>query len=491
MAPPNLPMIIHYNCPTGFKRIGAGTINCLNDGSWNGVHPIVRQVPVPPLTRRGWSVVQVHGTATSVRQIQYNGTTVTYSCADGYEVVGAKTLECTHEASGRRRRHPASKPCKLAESTTPAARCMCEQRALTPTSSPPRPTVSPQLTSPLLEPVSDSSLWTTRNGGFLMKVRRNQRAGGRCWSLYARNVARAQREGAGVADGCHLGKYNATTAGQLVPCEDPGPVKGGSALVEKTAHGRFLEGSRISYYCKELHYLSGEGRLTCTANGTWSAQKHRCIPAHCVTYEVSRVVIPREILRVALGKHFRSDSKDDAHVQVRKVAEIHVHFNYGPTTYDNDIALVQLDKAVELTPRVRPVCLPTDRSARVHLQEGKLGVATGWGLTETGEYADVLSEAMLPVVANEKCQEAYERAGVPLTVSEAMFCAGHANATSNTCTGDSGSPMVFLDDAVTTERRWILEGVVSWGSPYGCAVANQYSGLTRVFTFLPWIKQFI
>ncbi|KAL1428867.1 hypothetical protein MTO96_016623 [Rhipicephalus appendiculatus] len=429
---------------------------------------------------------------------------------------------------------------------------------------------------------------------------------------------------------------------KLVQCEDPGPVKGGSALVEKTAHGRFLEGSRISYYCKELHYLSGEGRLTCTANGTWSAQKPRCIPvitcgepevpshgtirvlppirggdprrgpvrgharaqpeeanlvlppghhrvgsraeyaclpqyemagstvrrclssgqwsglpatcipvcgrsdsprspliyngnasdvgqwpwqaalsvrnpvsndsaaewvlncggsllsetwvvtaAHCVTYEASRVVIPRDILRVALGKHFRSDSKDDANVQVRQVAEIHVNFDYDPSTYDNDIALLQLDEAVELTPRVRPVCLPTDRSARVHLQEGKLGVATGWGLTESGDYADVLSEAVLPVVANEKCQEAYERAGVPLTVSEAMFCAGHANATSDACSGDSGGPMVFLDDAVTTERRWILEGVVSWGSPSGCAVANQYGGFTRVFAFLPWIKQFV
>ncbi|KAL3230348.1 hypothetical protein MRX96_023401 [Rhipicephalus microplus] len=185
--------------------------------------------------------------------------------------------------------------------------------------------------------------------------------------------------------------------------------------------------------------------------------------AHCVTYEASRVVIPREILRVALGKHFRSGSKDDANVQVRQIAEIHVNFDYDPTTYDNDIALLQLDEAVELTPRVRPVCLPTDRSARVHLQEGKLGVVTGWGLTESGDYADVLSEAVLPVVANEKCQEA----------------------------GDSGGPMVFLDDAVTTERRWILEGVVSWGSPSGCAVANQYGGYTRVFAFLPWIKQFV
>lgn len=116
---------------------------------------------------------------------------------------------------------------------------------------------------------------------------------------------------------------------------------------------------------------------------------------------------------------------------------------------------------------------------------------TGWGLTETGGYAGVLSEAVLPVVQNEKCQKAYETAGVPLTVSEAMFCAGHANGTSDACSGDSGGPMVFVDDTATTERRWILEGVVSWGSPTGCAVANQYGGFTRVHSFLGWIRQFV
>lgn len=116
---------------------------------------------------------------------------------------------------------------------------------------------------------------------------------------------------------------------------------------------------------------------------------------------------------------------------------------------------------------------------------------TGWGLTEKGDYAGVLSEAVLPVVQNEKCQEAYEQEGVPLTISEAMFCAGHANGTSDACSGDSGGPMVFLDDTITTERRWILEGIVSWGSPTGCGVANQYGGFTRVHSFLNWIQQFV
>ncbi|XP_054918705.1 clotting factor C-like [Dermacentor andersoni] len=682
MAPANLPKIIHYNCPTGFKRIGAGTINCQNDGSWNGAPPYCeRQVPCPPLPDVARSVAQVHGAATSVREIQYNGTTVTYSCADGYEIVGAKSLECTQvgvwsepppsclkvsetevtcstkaneilsddsdtavrvhcppgcglvsgSVVGSYQYHVLSSLCRAAvhagrlnnaggavhvratgayadfvSSTAhgvsaanystlgasfkfvtvddsqwriPEEGCppkwrdagsFCFYSAGKSRSQTTARNFCRNLGSKVVALRGDN---TTRNlaaefmaangivetwlselrvqSPFLPIPANNDTPGDSCMALSVVNPSQPEV----VTRPCNISLpviCFALKTLKLVQCEDPGPVKGGSALVEKTSHGRFLEGSRISYYCKELNYLSGEGTLTCTANGTWSAQKPRCIPvcgrsdsprspliyngnasdvgqwpwqaalsvrnpstngsalewvlncggsllsetwvvtaAHCVTYEASRVVIPRDILRVALGKHFRSDSKDDAHVQMRQVAEIHVNFDYDPASYDNDIALLQLDEAVELTPRVRPVCLPTDRSARVHLQEGKLGVATGWGLTESGDYADVLSEAVLPVVANEKCQEAYERAGVPLTVSEAMFCAGHANATSDACSGDSGGPMVFIDDSVTTERRWILEGVVSWGSPSGCAVANQYGGFTRVFAFLPWIKQFV
>lgn len=795
MAPANLPKIIHYNCPTGFKRVGPGTLNCQNDGSWNGVPPYCeRQVPCPPLPDVARSVAQVSGSPSSPREIQYNGTTVTYSCADGYEIVGAKSLQCTQQGAwsapppsclkvsemevvcstkaneilgddsdtavrvhcppgcglvsgsviGSYQYHVLSSVCRAAvhagrlnnaggtvhlratgayadfaastshgvssanfsspgasfkfvtvddsqwripEEGCPArwrdsgSFCLYSAGKSRPQAAASnfcrnlgsqapalrRDNTTRTLMSQFLAANGIAETWLSEprvQSPFLPVAESADTAGGACQALSVANPGQPEV----VSRPCSL-SLPVTCAAlktlKLVQCEDPGPIKDGSALVEKASHGRFLEGSRIAYYCNELHYLSGEGTITCTANGTWSAQKPRCVKvttcgepevpshgtirvlppirggdprrgpvrgharagvpvrlqrplslsstaydsaneskaaeeanfvlppghhrvgsraeyaclpqyemagstvrrclssgqwsglpatcipvcgrsdsprspliyngnasdvgqwpwqaalsvlnpasngsaewvvncggsllsetwlltaAHCVTYESSRIVIPRDILRVSLGKHFRSDSKDDAHVQVRQVGEIHVNFDYDPTSYDNDIALVQLDDPVELTPRVRPVCLPTDRSARVHLQEGKLGVVTGWGLTESGEYADVLSEAVLPVVQNEKCQEAYERAGVPLTVSEAMFCAGHANATSDACSGDSGGPMVFLDDAVTTERRWILEGVVSWGSPSGCAVANQYGGFTRVFSFLPWIRQFV
>lgn len=809
MVPAHLPKIIHYNCPAGFKRIGAGTINCQNDGSWNGIPPYCeRQVPCAPLPDVPRSLPQVHTSGAGVRDIHHNGTIVNYACASGYELVGAKSLECRQDGTwsadvplclhvserevtcstkanqildeymdtpvrvrcppgcglvpgpvvGTHQYHMVSALCRsavhagrvnnaggavhlqaagayadflpstahgvsssnfsnlgtsfkfvtvddsqwripeegcpqtwmdagsaclyAAQRSRPydASRNLCRNFGAEVPATRDDDNATMALLSEFLGAKGIGATWLSdrefQSYSVALRSNRSLASDGSCFSLNAQDTKNPQV----VMQPCSQTLpvvCSALKTLKLVQCEDPGSIKDGSALVEKSgSYGRFLEGSRIVYSCKELRYLSGQATITCTSNGTWSAEKPRCIPvvtceepglpdhgtirvlppirggdprrgpvrgksragsglvrlqrplslsstmydnadseeqgassvvlppghyrvgsraeygclpqyemtgssvrrclssgewsgvpttcipvcgrsdsprspliwngnasdlgqwpwqaaisvrnagsdddakedakedsktdewvlncggsllseswvltaAHCVTYESSRTVIPRDILRVAMGKHYRQNDKDDQHVQVRQVREIHVNFDYDPNSFENDIALLQLEEPVELSPRVRPVCLPSDRSARVHLQEGALGVVTGWGLTETGEYAGVLSEAVLPVVQNEKCQKAYETAGVPLTISEAMFCAGHANGTSDACSGDSGGPMVFVDDTVTTERRWILEGVVSWGSPTGCAVANQYGGFTRVHSFLNWIRQFV
>lgn len=213
--------------------------------------------------------------------------------------------------------------------------------------------------------------------------------------------------------------------------------------------------------------------------------------AHCVTTSTGEV---QELtgFRFRFGKYYRENSKDDELVQLRRAKEIHVHPFYDPVVYDADIALVLLDEPVELTTRVQPVCLPTERSTRQNIASGKLGVVTGWGLTETEQYSESLRQAVLPIVRHEECEQGYEKAGLPLTVSENMYCAGYAQGNSDTCNGDSGGPMVFaVEDSQGSGRRWILEGVVSWGSPTGCGNAHQYGGFTRVSKFLDWISQFI
>ncbi|XP_013793100.1 limulus clotting factor C-like [Limulus polyphemus] len=212
--------------------------------------------------------------------------------------------------------------------------------------------------------------------------------------------------------------------------------------------------------------------------------------AHCVTYSATAEIIDPSQFKFYLGKYYRDDSKDDDYVQVREAIEIHVNPNYDPGNLNFDIALIQLKTSVALTTRVQPICLPTDLTTRENLKEGALAVVTGWGLNENNTYSEMIQQAVLPVVAASTCEQGYQDSGLPLTVTENMFCAGYKQGRYDACSGDSGGPLVFADDS-RTDRRWVLEGIVSWGSPNGCGKSNQYGGFTKVNVFLSWIRQFI
>ncbi|KAG1682702.1 Limulus clotting factor C [Nymphon striatum] len=212
------------------------------------------------------------------------------------------------------------------------------------------------------------------------------------------------------------------------------------------------------------------------------------VAAHCVTHQKSTDVIRPTEFQIYFGKHYRNDSSDDENVQIRFVSEIHVNPNYDPITFDSDIALMKLNKPVELTSRVRPVCLPTFKSANDHLVEGKIGVVTGWGALENDLYPEELQQAKVPVVPNSQCLEDYRSEGLPLTVTDVMFCAGYKEGKADACSGDSGGPIVFQDRST---HKWIQEGIVSWGSPNGCGNKNQYGGYTRVERFIEWIQEFL
>lgn len=64
----------------------------------------------------------------------------------------------------------------------------------------------------------------------------------------------------------------------------------------------------------------------------------------------------------------------------RNVVNITTHPKYNSRTYDNDIAIIQLDKPVEMTELLHPVCMPTPgKSFR-----GENAIVTGWGAIKVG-----------------------------------------------------------------------------------------------------------
>lgn len=315
-----------------------------------------------------------------------------------------------------------------------------------------------------------------------------------------------------------------------------------------TSPGSLPVGTRVQYKCSSRFYkLYGSQYQTCLSSGSWSGHQPTCVPqcgisdsprtpfmtngnatelgqwpwqagvslwfeeekrwqltcggsllnerwvvtaAHCVTKDRSNIPINSKALALFLGKYYRSFEKDDVYVQMIKAAQVVVHPDYDFSKYDFDIALLQLEAPAKLTSRVQPICLPSDESTRENIRDGKTGVVVGWGVTEDHRYSEALRQSNLPVVSHLKCEQGYRENLRSISVTTNMFCAGYPEGLIDTCNGDSGGPMMFLDET-QRPKRWILEGIVSWGSGSGCGKANHYAGFTKVKAFASWISMHI
>lgn len=155
--------------------------------------------------------------------------------------------------------------------------------------------------------------------------------------------------------------------------------------------------------------------------------------------------------------------------------------------FDNDIALIKLNNKVVINSNITPICLPR-KEAESFMRTDDIGTASGWGLTQRGLLARNLMYVDIPIVDHQKCTAAYEKppySGGSVTAN--MLCAGLESGGKDSCRGDSGGALVFLDNET---QRWFVGGIVSWGS-MNCGEAGQYGVYTKVINYIPWIKNII
>uniref|UniRef100_A0A8C6TN62 Suppression of tumorigenicity 14b n=1 Tax=Neogobius melanostomus TaxID=47308 RepID=A0A8C6TN62_9GOBI len=146
-------------------------------------------------------------------------------------------------------------------------------------------------------------------------------------------------------------------------------------------------------------------------------------------------------------------------------------------TYDSDVALMELDKEVDLNQHVWPICLP----AKTHrFISGTEAWITGWGssVLRSGSMASTLQKASVRLVNSTVC-----KALMGSDVTERMICAGVLQGGIDACqVRDSGGPLSVQEPS----GRAFLAGLVSWGD--GCAQRNKPGIYTRVTQFTDWIR---
>ncbi|KAI5632267.1 trypsin domain-containing protein [Phthorimaea operculella] len=212
--------------------------------------------------------------------------------------------------------------------------------------------------------------------------------------------------------------------------------------------------------------------------------------AHCFAGEVLNVAQP---VNVILGEYDTTNEGPDC-VKINSGAtvctdgaisvpieryRVHPEFVSDATRIKNDVALIRLNRTVEFTKFIRPICLPTTDITASPSSPLRF-LATGWGAVKDRilnkyffqhqyELDGIKRHVDLPHVDQMTCADTFK------FLTPMHICAG-AEKGKDSCRGDSGGPLVYNDDGVN-----FAVGMVSTGlKQYVCGTEGKPAVYTRI-----------
>lgn len=235
-------------------------------------------------------------------------------------------------------------------------------------------------------------------------------------------------------------------------------------ICKRIVGGDFVDSSNKYPFMATIWYLDGEEfRFKCGA--AYIGKKYFITAAHCLKNREARRMLIR------LG----SSSLKSLPTTLR-VIKAHSHPNFNGKTLHNDIAILEVEKEID----VDPIRLPCEHLKDVCYNFGHIVKVLGFGKDAeitTQEHLNDLKEVDLRVVPIEESK--YHRS----LITNDMFLAGNTvnGKTVDACTGDSGGPCIKI-----IKGNWVLVGVVSWGT--GCGRKDLPGVYTRVLSYHNWIR---
>ncbi|XP_076658243.1 serine protease persephone [Halictus rubicundus] len=215
--------------------------------------------------------------------------------------------------------------------------------------------------------------------------------------------------------------------------------------------------------------------------GSLISSEHVLTAAHCVHNKDRTVPV-----EVRLG-HENLVSNDRS-VQRIPIRDIMYHPEHKIGISYNDVAILKLERKVEMSDTVKPACLQTKPLDSITITPKTSLVVLGWGSTsfEVESSTLLMRTASLSIVDKEECSKWYTGFGkLPRGLDDTIVCAIDRNESrrSDACQGDSGGPLLMSSDA---GKRVI--GITASGQACGTAVPGFY---TLVHPFLDWIEEHV
>jgi secreted trypsin-like serine protease len=200
-----------------------------------------------------------------------------------------------------------------------------------------------------------------------------------------------------------------------------------------------------------------------------------------------------------------------------KVKRVITHPKFDPETYDNDIALIELEENATVG-TTGTIALATAQNEAAVGGVGKKVTAAGWGETETKDLPQDLRHVEMDVLDATMCNTNiinYRKSTVlgawaKLTqtqfalsdnvakqvrglvennagkvVNDNMICSGRPKTKRDTCAGDNGGPLF----AKGADGKFVLVGITSWGEGCGLSDKGLYGIYTRASRYTAWVQE--
>nr|XP_029718133.1 phenoloxidase-activating factor 3-like [Aedes albopictus] len=245
----------------------------------------------------------------------------------------------------------------------------------------------------------------------------------------------------------------------------------------RIAHGKVAEVFEFPW----MALLQGfDGSFHC--GGSLIAERYVLTAAHCNKIRVYSVRLgetdisqKEDCIRYPDGDEECSAPPQD--IPVEKFMKNRLH---SASQKKNDIALVRLQWAAQLSDSVRPICLPLPEVSRKTLP--KKMTVSGWGYTEVSKMtSNQLRYASIPIQSLTRCNQTLRRLKTDWSVDQSQICAGADDDKADNCHGDSGGPLQYFG-----KTGFVIHGIVSYGVST-CGTEAEPGIYTKVSHYMDWI----